>query len=83
MAAEFREKHKGEPTRAIELFDYYEVIKLSREDFSWLIEDVRLRTEQNDRLLALRLAIEIWDASGRTLAQRWRLWWPGWPRAGR
>jgi hypothetical protein len=73
IAAGFREKHKKEPTMAAELFDYWEILHLCPEDFSWLVEEIRGRTELNDRLLALRLAIEVWDASGRTSGNRLRL----------
>ena len=73
MAADFRMEHGKEPTTLMHLFDYWEVLRLSQDDFSWLLEDISGRTEFNDRLLALQLAIELWDASGRTLRNRWRL----------
>ena len=72
-AAEFRTEHRKEPTMSLELFDHWEGLRLCPEDFSWLVEDIGERTEPNDRLLALRLAIEAWDASGRTVGNRWCL----------
>jgi hypothetical protein len=73
IAAVFRKEHKKEPTMSVELFDYWEVLRLCEEDFYWLVEDARGRTDFNDRLLALRLAIEVWDSSGRTFRKRWCL----------
>ena len=73
IAAKFRDEHKKEPAMAIQLFDYHEVIKLCPTDFTWLIEDVCKQTDQNNQLLALHFAIEIWDASGRKLTMRWHL----------
>jgi hypothetical protein len=66
IAAEFRKRRKKEPTMAIELFDHWEVLRLSAADFSWLIEESRTKADSNDRRLAFRLAIEIWNDSGRS-----------------
>jgi len=73
VVAAFRKERNQEPTRSWALFDHWEVLRFSPKDFHWLIEDTQRRSDPNDRLLALRLAIEAWDGSGRTFANRWRL----------
>jgi hypothetical protein len=73
VAAAYRAEHKKEPTMSLELFDHWEVLRLSVKDFPWLLEDTSQRKNTNDRVLALRLAIEAWDSSGRTFTSRWKL----------
>jgi hypothetical protein len=72
-AAAYRAKNKKEPQQSHDLFDYWEVLHLTSEDFNWLLDDARQRADVGDRVLALRLAIEAWDNAGRSLPLRWRL----------
>ncbi len=74
VVAAFREEHKAEPTMSLQVFDHWEVLRLSSKDFPWLLEDTRQQKDANDRILALRLAIEAWDGSGRTFTGRWQLY---------
>jgi hypothetical protein len=53
--------------------DHWEVIRLLPDDFHWLLADATQRRDPNDRLLALRLAIESWHLAGRPFSLRWRL----------
>lgn len=73
VASAFRAEHMKEATMSLELFDHWEVLRLSPKDFSWLIHDIQKRGDSNERLLALRLAIEVWDISGRNFSNRWNL----------
>lgn len=73
MATAYRATHKKEATMALELFDNWEVLSLLPDDFHWLLADARQRSDSSDRLLALRLAIESWDAAGRSFLSRRRL----------
>ncbi|MDB6026456.1 MAG: hypothetical protein JWM68_2679, partial [Verrucomicrobiales bacterium] len=71
--SEFRAKEKKEPTMWLHVFDYGAVVQLSKEDFPWLLKEVCTRDLLVDRIFALRLAIEAWDASGRSFRRRWQL----------
>lgn len=73
MAAAYRAKTKKEPLQSHDLFDYWEVLRLTSEDFNWLLADAGQRADVGDRVLALRLAIEAWDNAGRPFLLRWRL----------
>jgi len=73
VANEHRKESNQEPTMLAQLFNFKEVLSQGPEDFSWLVEEIHDRAEANDRLLVLHLAIEVWDASGRTFSNRRRL----------
>ena len=73
-AADFRTENKKEPTAAFQIFGYQEVLKFQPSDFDWLVASIKNCSEQNDKELALRVAIEIWDESGRKFRGLWRLW---------
>lgn len=73
MASEFRDERKTEPENGLHISGYSRLIIFSPEDFHWLIDAARTRTDSNDRVLALRLAIEAWDAGGRKYRQYWAL----------
>jgi hypothetical protein len=73
IVAAFRNEHNEEPTMSVQLFDHWEVLKLSPRDFPWLIEDIGKQKVANDRALALQFAVEAWHEAGRTFAGRWQL----------
>ncbi len=73
MAVGYRDGCDQEPVRALDLFDRWEVLRLEPADFHWLVKDARERSDLNDRLLALQLAIEAWDLAGRPFVLRWGL----------
>jgi hypothetical protein len=70
---QFRKDEAKEPSMSLDVFDHWSVLRLSPDDFPWLVHEIRTRTESADRLVVTRLAIETWDASGRTLRRRWHL----------
>lgn len=69
----FRRENQKEPTMAFELFDHWEVLRLSSDDFSWLLDEIAGTKESSDRLVALHLAIEVWRAAGRRTDNRRRM----------
>jgi hypothetical protein len=73
LASAYRALSKKEPTMSLELIDCWEVLRLSTDDFQWLLSDAIQRSDADDRLLALRFAIESWDGAGRPLSLRWHL----------
>jgi len=73
-AADCRSEQKTEPTAGVQIFGHYEVLKLHSSDFEWLIGAAISRQENRDKELALRIAIEVWDSSGRRTWDLFRLW---------
>lgn len=71
--AEFRNTRQKEPTLAYEVVDHREVLRLGSEDFDWLLSDVWEEAELNDRIVALRIAIDVWDGMKRPIGKLWRL----------
>lgn len=71
---DFRAENGIEPTIGIHLFGYREVLRFQPSDFEWLVHSIKNRPAQNDRELALRVAIEMWDGSGRKFRGLWHLW---------
>lgn len=57
-----------------QIFDYYQVLKPDRADFDLLTQSAKDRPEKRDKELALRMAVEIWDSSGRRISDLWLLW---------
>lgn len=54
----------GEPHMYL-LCDGRKIVRLGHKDFDWLLESATTRPSHNDRVIAINLAIYIWNASGR------------------
>src|SRR5205823_922300 len=59
MVADFRDKFHSEPFHVRQVFDYYEVLRPDGTDFEWLLKDIREQTNDRDRHLALRFAVNV------------------------
>ncbi|MBI1817261.1 MAG: hypothetical protein HYR72_20000 [Deltaproteobacteria bacterium] len=64
----WREENEGEPFYLLQVFGHGEIVQPCIEDLDWLLIDINQRPTARDRGLALRLATDLWNNSGR----RWR-----------
>jgi len=59
----------GELNYPIILFSHFKIIKPSAADIDWAITDIAVRKNDAERIIALKMAIDLWrDMAGR----RWR-----------
>jgi len=73
IVGEIRKETKTEPNVLWLLTNPQTILRLASQDFLWLLDDVSGRGNSNDRLLALRLALELWIQRGRSRADRRRI----------
>jgi len=71
IADEIRKETKAEPDVGWLLTNPQTALRLDSKDFLWLLDDASGRSGSNDRLLALKMALEFWIARGRSRADRW------------
>lgn len=65
LAEDSRTQRPEEPKSAVEVFDFWEVLKAMPEDLEWLLSDISERVKAEDKELALRIALESWHHAGR------------------
>lgn len=66
-------KGKSELTYPIHLFRYDDILKPMPDDLEWSIDDVKIIKEKCDRLIALRMVIDLWNVAGRKWKDRQRI----------
>lgn len=66
-------KGKSELTYPIHLFRYDDVLKPMPDDLEWSIADIKTIKEKRDRLIALRMVIDLWNVAGRKWKDRQRI----------
>jgi hypothetical protein len=66
-------KGKSELIYPIHLFHYDDVLKPMPDDLEWSIDDIKTIKEKSDRLIALRMAISLWNVAGRKWKDRQRI----------
>ena len=69
----YRRAQQREPAHDSDLLGDGPILSLCREDFAWLLNDIRQRAQPADQALALRLAIAVWRSGGATLWGHWCL----------
>ncbi len=66
-------KGKSELIYPIHLFRYNDVLKPMPDDLEWAIDDIKTIKEKSDRLIALRMTINLWNIAGRKWKDRQRI----------
>jgi len=69
----WREENENEPVYILQVFHHGEVVRPRIEDLDWLLSDLNQRPTGRDRELALRLAADLWNNSGRRWRERRRI----------
>lgn len=65
---ERKSRNNDDLSHPLYLFDHFEVLKPTPTDLEWAIIDIKIRKEEADRCIALRMAIDLWNMRGR----KWR-----------
>jgi len=65
---QWRQQNSNEPASWIAFPAYYAILHPNVDDLVWLSDDILHRKNAEDRVLALHLAMETWNQSGR----KWR-----------
>lgn len=68
-----RKRREVELTYPTHLFSHFDVLKAMPEDLEWSIDDIKTRKEEADRLIALRMAINLWYMAGGKWRDRQRI----------
>lgn len=67
-------KKKGEDiSNPMYLFSYLDVLEPMSADIEWAIEDIKTQKEESNQIIALNMAINLWNISGRKWHDRWRI----------
>ena len=68
-----RRKRNDELAHPIHLFSYFDVLNAMPNDLEWSIDDIKTCKEGTDRLIALRLSINLWYVAGGKWRDRCRI----------
>ena len=68
-----RQQNQDEPKMWFSFPAYYQILHPSNSDLAWLLNDIVQQKNPNNRIFALRLAIDIWSQSGRKWKDRLRI----------
>ncbi|MFH0990334.1 MAG: hypothetical protein V1799_10015 [bacterium] len=73
LVEERKRKKREDLSHPIYLFGHFDILKPMPADIEWAIDDIKAQKEEADRIIALRMATELWNMSGRKWRDRRRI----------